>query len=135
MGNNEELLMVTKQGMVVRVPTDDIKAIGRLTSGVKGLSLKENDEVINVIPIVDKTKDLVITTNAGKGKRLELSSFIVQNRGGLGVSCIKLDQGDWVSGAALTSSCICRSSMDLPCAFAKLSKFCLRVCHVHCAIP
>ena len=103
MGNKEELLMVTKQGMIIRVPTDDIKAIGRLTSGVKGLSLKENDEVINVIPIVDKTKDLIITTNAGKGKRLELSSFIVQNRGGRGVSCIKLDQGDWVSGAALTS--------------------------------
>ena len=99
--NSEEVVLITKLGNAIHIPTDDIKPIGRLTSGVKGIGLKENDEVIAAMPILSKDETIIITTSTGKGKRLDFKDLVIQNRGGRGVSCIKLDQGDYVAAAAL----------------------------------
>lgn len=112
MGDTEEVVMVTKKGMVIKVPTDDIKPIGRLTSGVKGIGLKDGDEVVSAFPVsrmiidnVTQTKpEIAIVTKAGKGKKIATSDIIVQNRGGRGVSYMKLDMGDEVAGATALSS-------------------------------
>ena len=101
--NEQNVILITKAGNAIHVPTDDIKAIGRLTSGVKGIGLKENDEVVSTLVISSKDDEVVLTTSTGKGKRVPLNNFIIQNRGGRGVSCIKLDQGDYVAAAALAS--------------------------------
>ena len=101
--NEQDIILITKAGNAIHIPTDDIKAIGRLTSGVKGIGLKENDEVISALIISSKDNEIVLTTSTGKGKRVPLSDFVIQNRGGRGVSCIKLDQGDYVAAAALAS--------------------------------
>ena len=101
--NEQDVILITKAGNAIHVPTDDIKAIGRLTSGVKGIGLKENDEVVSTLIISSKDDEIVLTTSTGKGKRVPLNNFIIQNRGGRGVSCIKLDQGDYVAAAALAS--------------------------------
>ena len=96
----EDILIVTKKGMVIKVPSNDIKAIGRLTCGVKGIGLKDDDEVVSAFPVTD---ELVIITAQGKGKRVKSSQFIIQSRGGRGVSGIKLDIGDHVAAAAAVS--------------------------------
>ena len=96
----EDILIVTKKGMVIKVPSNDIKAIGRLTCGVKGIGLKDDDEVVSAFPATD---ELVIITTQGKGKRIKSSQFIIQSRGGRGVSGIKLDIGDHVAAAAAVS--------------------------------
>ena len=101
--DKQNVVLITKMGNAIHVPTDDIKPIGRLTSGVKGIGLKENDEVVAAMPILSKDETIMIATSTGKGKRLDFKDLIIQNRGGRGVSCIKLDQGDYVAAAALTS--------------------------------
>ena len=101
--DEEDVILITKNGNAIRVPTNDIKAIGRLTSGVKGINLKENDEVISALVIQNKDNEIAIITSAGKGKRLTLNNFVVQNRGGRGVNCIKLDHGDQIAAAAITN--------------------------------
>lgn len=101
--NEQDIILITKAGNSIRIPTDDIKAIGRLTSGVKGIGLKENDEVISALIISSKDNEIVLTTSTGKGKRISLNNFVIQNRGGRGVNCIKLDQGDYIAAAALAS--------------------------------
>lgn len=93
----ENVLIVTKNGMAIKVPTDDIKAIGRLTSGVKGIGLKENDEVVAAFPI--GAHQVGFITESGKGKRVNVDQFIIQGRGGRGVSGIKLDPDDHVAAA------------------------------------
>ena len=100
----EPVVLITKNGNVIKVPTDDIKAIGRLTSGVKGIGLKDGDEVVSAFPLKKDINDVAVITSGGKGKRLEVSSLTIQNRGGRGVSCIKLDQGDWIAAAAALPS-------------------------------
>ena len=104
MNDTEEVIMITRKGMIIKVSTDNIKPIGRLTCGVKGINLKENDEVVSAFPILNKTAEIAIVTKAGKGKRMSVSDIIVQNRGGRGVSCIKLNTGDEIVGAAAATS-------------------------------
>ena len=104
MNDTEEVIMITRKGMIIKVPTDNIKPIGRLTCGVKGINLKENDEVVSAFPILNKAAEIAIVTKAGKGKRMSVSDIVVQNRGGRGVSCIKLNVGDEIVGAAAVTS-------------------------------
>ena len=99
-----DVIIITKNGMSIRVPTDDIKAIGRATCGVKGISLKDNDEVIYAGYIYEKIESAAIFTASGKGKKVKINNFIPQLRGGRGVSCIKLDPNDYVVAAALIES-------------------------------
>lgn len=101
--NEQDVILITKTGNGIHVPTNDIKAIGRLTSGVKGIGLKENDEVIAALIVSSKDNEIILTTSTGKGKRIPLNSFIIQNRGGRGISCIKLDLGDYIAAAAMAS--------------------------------
>lgn len=101
--DSKEVILVTKNGNAIHIPTCDIKPIGRLTSGVKGIGLKENDEVVSALIISSKEEEIVIVTSSGKGKRMSLQNFIIQNRGGRGVNCINLDQGDYIAAAALAT--------------------------------
>ena len=101
--DKDEVLLITRKGMCIKVPTDDIKPIGRLTAGVKGIGLKEGDEVISAIIVKNKTDEVTIATEKGKGKRIKMSDFIIQGRGGRGVSCIKLDPEDYVAAAVSSS--------------------------------
>ena len=101
--DSKEVILITKNGNAIHIPTCDIKPIGRLTSGVKGIGLKENDEVISALIISSKEEEIIVITSNGKGKRMSLQNFIIQNRGGRGVNCINLDQGDWIAAAALAT--------------------------------
>ena len=101
----QEVVLITKQGNAIHIPTDDIKPIGRLTSGVKGIGLKENDEVVAALDLtLDNKEEIIIITSTGKGKKLDKKELVIQNRGGRGVSCIKLDQGDYIADAALATN-------------------------------
>ena len=102
--DSQEVILITKYGNAIHVPTDDIKPIGRLTSGVKGIGLKENDEVVSALVISSKEEEVIIATHNGKGKRMTLNNFIIQNRGGRGMNCIKLDSDDYIAAAALADS-------------------------------
>ena len=99
----EDVVLITKKGNIIKVPTSDIKAIGRLTSGVKGIGLKEEDEVVGAFPILNKNNSIAIITKDGKGKKIEISSLNIQNRGGRGICCMKLDLDDYIAAAAPVS--------------------------------
>ena len=82
--NEEEVIVFTKNGMCIRFGTKDIAPIGRIAAGVKAIKLKENDEVLVGLP-VSKNNDVAIFTTRGLGKRVKVSEFPVQGRGGVGV--------------------------------------------------
>ena len=82
--NEEEVIVFSKGGMCIRFGTKDIAPIGRIAAGVKAIKLKENDEVLVGLP-VSKNNDVAIFTTRGLGKRVKVSEFPVQGRGGVGV--------------------------------------------------
>ena len=123
---DENLILITKQGMAIQVETKDITTIGRVTSGVKGIKLLEKDEVIVGIPIHNIKDCIAVFSSKGLAKKSSLAEFPLQNRGGRGVMLHKGtdDIGDIVGAAALSDednillcgkpNSICISSADIP---------------------
>lgn len=101
--NDEDIILITKNGIGIRFISTDIAAIGRVTCGVKGINLKE-DEVIAGIPVnKDSTCKIAIFSKQGYGKLLKINEFSTQGRGGRGVFVFKPDQksGDIVAAALM----------------------------------
>ena len=124
--NEEQLVILTKNGMVIKMSSKDIATTGRATIGVKGITLKEDDEVLTLLPIRDTNDNLAIFTNNGIGKKFPLKDLTLQNRGGKGVICHKVTKSAGaVASAALISdedtllvygdtNSICVSANDIP---------------------
>ena len=85
--DEEEILIITKNGMIIRFSTLDMPISSRTAQGVKGIALKEEDSVFAVLPVAEKDKYLAIISDNGYGKKINVSEFVVQKRGGRGV-CI-----------------------------------------------
>ena len=94
---DEDIVLITKKGMAIRIKSTDIGAMGRMTGGVKGINLNEGDYVIATLPIRETTDQLAIIAENGLGKKFNLSELLIQNRGGKGLICYKGS----VAGAAL----------------------------------
>lgn len=85
----EDIVLITKNGMSIRFSTDDISPIGRVTSGVKAIKLEDNDEVIVGLPIHKKTDYIAVFTSNGYAKRCALDDLPYQLRAGKGVIIYK----------------------------------------------
>lgn len=87
--DEEDVILVTKGGYAIHFETKSINPIGRLTSGVKGIKLSENDEVKNILPVHKTTDSIAIIGKDGLGKKMKLSDFPLQGRGGKGIIIYK----------------------------------------------
>ena len=87
---NSKVVIVTKQGMSITFDEKDVRPIGRVSQGVKGITLNDDDYVIGMEPIPDSNACLLAITENGFGKRTELEEYRVQTRGGKGVLTYKV---------------------------------------------
>src|SRR5690606_6401246 len=78
-----------RSGMTIRFPESDVRAMGRAAAGVRGMRLREGDEVVSC-DVARPDHSLLLVTDAGYGKRTQLDRFNSQGRGGQGVRGIKL---------------------------------------------
>ena len=119
--NEEDFIIITKQGMSIHFETKSIAAIGRVTAGVKSIKLNEGDEVLTGLPIKHNTDSLATFSANGTARKTSLEEFPIQGRGGKG---LKIGTGELV-GAAMVSdednililgpaTCICVSAKEIP---------------------
>ena len=89
----DNVILVTRNGMCITFDEKDVRPIGRVSQGVIGIRIDEDDEVIGMESIIagGKATLLAITEN-GFGKRTELDEYRVQIRGGKGVITYKVTQ-------------------------------------------
>lgn len=80
-----EVFIATRKGFAVRFPNDNVRPTGRNTMGVKGIELREGDEVVSALLIKEKEMDILTITENGYGKRTRLDEYPSHNRGGKGV--------------------------------------------------
>ena len=87
----DNVVLVTRNGMCITFDEKDVRPIGRVSQGVIGIRLDDDDEVIGMESVIagGKATLLAITEN-GFGKRTELEEYRVQNRGGKGVITYKI---------------------------------------------
>ena len=85
---SKEVVLATKLGYAGRFSEGDVRATGRATYGVKGLTLRKADEVVSMA-VVDEPDHLLTVTERGFGKRSLVSDYRKTKRGGKGVITIK----------------------------------------------
>ena len=89
---DSNIIIATKNGMAIRFDERNVRRMGRVARGVRGIRLREGDYVVGVA-VVDETKKLLTITENGFGKKVEFSEFReMKNRGGYGVFCHKITE-------------------------------------------
>jgi len=86
---NQDVVLSTKQGKAILFSEKDIRPTGRVSMGVKGISLNEEDEIRDAV-IAEKSLSLLTITSKGYGKRTLFSRYRKTKRGGKGVINIRL---------------------------------------------
>ena len=91
---NDDILIITKNGKSIRFSENDVRSMGRNSTGVKAITLKGNDQVISMA-IADTSMSLLILSEKGYGKRTFIDDFRLQHRGGSGIIAMKVTDRIW----------------------------------------
>jgi DNA gyrase subunit A len=95
-----EVFIGTRQGMAIRFHESDVRSMGRTAYGVRGIQLRDGDEVVG-LEVVKPGGTLLTVTQKGYAKRTQLDEYRVQSRGGLGLKNLEItDKNGLVVGIA-----------------------------------
>jgi DNA gyrase subunit A len=83
--------MVSRKGQAIRFQESDVRPMGRDASGVQGMRLREDDEVI-AVNIAHNDADVLVVTENGYGKRTPVREYPTKGRGGMGVKTVQLTE-------------------------------------------
>ena len=118
--DEEDMIIVTKQGMSIHFETKDIAAIGRVTAGVKAIKLADEDEVIIGLPVKNTKSTIAIFGENGNAKKTKIDELPTQGRAGKGLIIYK----GIIAGAAMVTDednlllignhSICIPATDIP---------------------
>jgi len=124
--NEEDILVITKNGMSIHFESKNVNPIGRVAAGVKTIKLDENDEVVVGLPIHSDNDTVAIFSTKGYGKKTSIKEFTIQGRGGKGLVIYRpsIVYGE-IAGAAIVTdkdtilltgqpNSICITASDLP---------------------
>jgi DNA gyrase subunit A len=89
-GQNE-VVLITREGMSIRFSEEDVRPMGRPATGVKGIELEENDSVV-ALAVVDADATLLVAGSNGLGKRTSFDEYRIQSRGGKGIITMKITE-------------------------------------------
>ncbi len=88
---NSQVVLASRNGKSVRFDENDARAIGRTASGVRGINLEDDDEVIGMLTVEPESgKDIFVVTENGMGKRTDIEEYRLQSRGGKGVKALNV---------------------------------------------
>ncbi|MBI2473589.1 DNA gyrase subunit A [Candidatus Uhrbacteria bacterium] len=92
----DEVILVSRLGQAVRFKESDIRAMGRNASGVRGMKLKADDQIVGMDVVshasIKNGAQLMVVMHNGYGKRSELKEYKVQRRGGSGIKTAKVSK-------------------------------------------
>ena len=124
--NEENILVITKNGMSIHFESKNVNPVGRVAAGVKTIKLNVEDEVVVGLPIHSDSDTIAIFSTKGYGKKTSIKEFTIQGRGGKGLVIYRPSAvyGN-IAGAAVVSNkdtilltgqpnSICITATDLP---------------------
>ena len=86
--HNHQVMLFTKSGMAVRFDHTQVRPIGRIARGVKGVTLRDEQDGVVSCEVVNEDDNVLVVCENGFGKRSKVSDFRQTNRGGVGVRSI-----------------------------------------------
>ncbi|MDO4553271.1 MAG: DNA gyrase subunit A [Bacillota bacterium] len=81
---NSTIILVTRQGKCISFSEKDVRPMGRMAGGVRGIALEKDDEVV-AMALAEETEELLVVTEGGFGKRTKVKEYKLQARGGKGM--------------------------------------------------
>lgn len=92
-GGNDEIMLASKSGKLVRFNESNVRPMGRTATGVKGITLSsDKDEVIGMVTVNNPSQTILVVSENGYGKRSEVEEYRVTNRGAKGVKTINITE-------------------------------------------
>ncbi|WP_373233293.1 DNA gyrase subunit A [Cohnella sp.] len=88
-----DLLLVTEQGMSIRFNQGEVSLQGRVAGGVRGIILKDNDQLTDGIPVQGDEGEILVLSDYGYAKRSLLMDYPQQGRGGKGIQTFEFKEG------------------------------------------
>ena len=88
----QDIVLATRNGRTMRFGEEEVRRMGRVSTGVKGVSLKANDEVVSMVVVSPGDGQLLTLCENGYGKRTQESEYPKKHRGGVGVIDIKTSE-------------------------------------------
>lgn len=85
----KHIVMGTSDGMLIRFPEDNVRSMGRTSTGVKGINLSEGDYAVGM-ELVEENDYILIVTENGYGKLTSESEYRIQTRGGKGLKTLNI---------------------------------------------
>ena len=102
---NAEVMIASREGRAIRFNESTVRPMGRVSSGVRAISIEDDNEVVGMIAIEPESKeDVLVLSENGYGKRTDLDEYRITNRGGKGVKTINITEktGQLISIQAVT---------------------------------
>ncbi len=87
-----EIILAVRSGKAIRFNENDVRAIGRTGSGVRGVTLAAGDEVIGMVCIPNTGQDILVVSENGYGKRSSVDDYRIIRRGGKGVKTLNVTE-------------------------------------------
>ena len=89
---NEEIILITKEGMAIRFHECDVRVTGRASMGVIGMRFGTETDSLIAMQIKNQGKELLVVSEYGMGKKTPFDEFRIQSRGGKGIICYKTNE-------------------------------------------
>ncbi|MDQ6418160.1 DNA gyrase subunit A [Paenibacillus sp. LHD-117] len=112
---SKHIVLVSKNGMSIRFDESEVNPMGRVATGVKGIALREDDEITSALWVADDEGEILVISDLGYAKRSLLLDYPIQGRGGKGVQTFEFKEGKRVrsNGAALIAAYYCTKPLEI----------------------
>ena len=100
-GGDDTIIMVSRSGQAARFSEDKVRAMGRDTSGVRGMNVSQKDNAVLAMDVARDDDELLVVTENGYGKRTPISEYPVKGRDTMGVKTITLTENKGALAGAL----------------------------------
>lgn len=87
----KDVLLCSSSGKIIRFAETDARPLGRVSQGVKGIELNDDEKIIGM-EIIDDSVEILSVTSQGYGKRTSVSEYRKQTRGGKGILAMRLTE-------------------------------------------
>jgi DNA gyrase subunit A len=98
---DDEIIMVSRSGQASRFHEDEVRAMGRDTSGVRGMNVKQKGNALLAMDVARDDQELLVVTENGYGKRTPISDYPAKHRDTMGVKTITLTENKGALAGAL----------------------------------
>lgn len=88
----KDIILGTSNGKAIRFSESDIRPMGRISAGVRGIKVEDNEMVVGMAVVNTDADEIIIVTEKGYGKRTNVDDFRVQIRGGKGVKALNMTE-------------------------------------------